>query len=79
MASILARPETIPDQWQVQIQYNIQDHARLVMHTGHLTDEELRAVQLEQTRDISATVAAEGENATVCVLPEGPQTIAYVG
>lgn len=68
-----------PDQWQVQIQYNIQDHARLVMHTGHLSDEELRAVHLEQTRDISATVAAEGSSATVCVLPEGPQTIAYVG
>lgn len=68
-----------PDQWQVQIQYNIQDHARLVMHTGHLSDAELRAVHLEQTRDISATVAAEGASATVCVLPEGPQTIAYVG
>ena len=67
-----------PDQWQVQIQYNIQDHARLVMHTGHLSDDELRAVHIEQTRDISATVAAEGESATVCVLPEGPQTIAYV-
>ena len=26
-----------------------------------------------------ATVAAEGAAATVCVLPEGPQTIAYVG
>lgn len=68
-----------PDQWQVQIQYNIQDHARLVMHTSHLSDDELRAVHLEQTRDISATVAAEGASATVCVLPEGPQTIAYVG
>ncbi|MBE2320600.1 nickel-dependent lactate racemase [Solirubrobacter sp. CPCC 204708] len=68
-----------PDQWQVQIQYNIQDHARLVMHTGHLTDDELRAVHLEQTRDIAATIAAEGDSATVCVLPEGPQTIAYVG
>ena len=68
-----------PDQWQVQIQYNIQDHARLVMHTAHLSDAELRAVHLEQTRDISATVAAEGSSATVCVLPEGPQTIAYVG
>lgn len=69
----------MPDQWQVQVQYAIQDHARLVMHTGHLTDDELRAVHLEQTRDIAATVAAEGDGATVCVLPEGPQTIAYVG
>jgi nickel-dependent lactate racemase len=68
-----------PDQWQVQIQYNIQDHARVVLHTSHLSDEELRAVHLEQTDDIERTVAAEGAAATVCVLPEGPQTIAYVG
>ena len=66
-----------PDQWQVQIQANIQDHARVVMHTEHLSDEELRSVHLEQTRDITGLVAAEG--GTVCVLPEGPQTIAYVG
>ena len=79
LSAIKQSDHVTPDQWQVQIQYNIQDHARLVMHTGHLTDEELRAVHLEQTRDISATVAAEGESATVCVLPEGPQTIAYVG
>ena len=46
-----------PDQWQVQIQANIQDHARVVMHTEHLSDEELRSVHLEQTRDISALVA----------------------
>jgi nickel-dependent lactate racemase len=68
-----------PDQWQVQIQANIQDHARVVMHTEHLSDDELRSVHLEQTRDVGATVAAEGASASVCVLPEGPQTIAYVG
>jgi len=67
-----------PDQWQVQIQYNIQDHARVVMHTEHLSDDELRSVHLEQTRDITATVAAEGSDVSVCALPEGPQTIAYV-
>ena len=49
------------------------------MHTEHLSDDELRSVHLEQTRDIGATVAAEGSSARVCVLPEGPQTIAYVG
>ena len=68
-----------PDQWQVQVQYNIQDHARVVLHTSHLSDDELRAVHLEQTADVARTVADEGERATVCVLPEGPQTIAYVG
>ena len=68
-----------PAQGQVQTKYTTQEPARLVMHTEHLTDDALRAVHLEQTRDIAATVAAEGDRATVCVLPEGPQTIAYVG
>jgi hypothetical protein len=48
------------------------------MHTDHLSDDELRSVHLEQTRDITATVEAEGRDVSVCVLPEGPQTIAYV-
>jgi lactate racemase len=78
LRAIAQSDHVTPDQWQVQIQANIQDHARVVMHTGHLSDEELRAVHLGQTRDIAATVAAEGPDATVCVLPEGPQTIPYV-
>jgi lactate racemase len=78
LRAIAQSDHVTPDQWQVQIQANIQDHARVVMHTEHLSDEELGAVHLRQTRDISATVAAEGPEATVCVLPEGPQTIAYL-
>ena len=79
LRTIMQSDHATPDQWQVQIQANIQDHARIVMHTGHLSDDELRSVHLEQTRDIGATVAAEGGSASVCVLPEGPQTIAYIG
>ena len=78
LRTIMQSDHATPDQWQVQIQYNVQDHARVVVHTSHLSDDELRAVHLEQTGDISRTVAAEGDHATVCVLPEGPQTIAYV-
>jgi nickel-dependent lactate racemase len=78
LRTIMQSDHATPDQWQVQIQYNVQDHARVVVHTSHLSDEELKAVHLEQTGDISRTVAAEGAHATVCVLPEGPQTIAYV-
>ncbi len=69
----------IPDQWQVQVQAKIQTKATVVMHTDYLSDEELGQVNLAQTRDIGATVreelAGRGEHATVCVLPEGPQTI----
>jgi len=81
-ASIGARAETVPDQWQVQIQARIQSGSRVVMHTGHLSDADLATAHLEQTRDISATVAealaAAGPAALLCVLPEGPQTIPYL-
>lgn len=77
--AIVASPTVIPDQWQVQVQANIQAKATVVMHTDYLSDEELERVHLAQTRDIGATVreelAGRGADATVCVLPEGPQTI----
>ncbi|MEY9856481.1 nickel-dependent lactate racemase [Catenulispora sp. GAS73] len=80
--AISARPETVPDQWQVQIQARIQSGSRVVMHTSHLSDAELATAHLEQTADISATVAEAlaraGAGARLCVLPEGPQTIPYL-
>ncbi|HEY8338510.1 MAG TPA: nickel-dependent lactate racemase, partial [Egibacteraceae bacterium] len=79
---ILSRLDTVPDQWQVQIQAQLQTAARVVMHTRYLSPEALRAAHLESTDDIAATVtealAAAGPDARVCVLPEGPQTIPYV-
>ena len=77
--AIVASRSVIPDQWQVQVQANIQTRATVVMYTDYLSDEELAQVHLAQTRDIAATVREElerrGPGATVCVLPEGPQTI----
>ncbi len=79
---ISARVDTVADQWQVQIQARIQSTCRVVMHTSFLSDADLAAAHLEQTDDISATVAralaAAGPGARVCVLPEGPQTIPYL-
>lgn len=80
--AIHARERTVPDQWQVQIQAKIQCRADVVMHTSYLSDADLAAAHLRQTRDIAATVAdalaAAGPHARVCVLPEGPQTIPYL-
>ena len=80
--AILARPQTVPDQWQVQIQAQIQVANRVVMHTSYLSDAELATAHLEQTSDIGATVAdalaAAGSDARLCVLPEGPQTIPHL-
>ncbi len=82
LAEIEARPHTLADQWQVQIQARIQAGSRVVMHTSHLSDAELATAHLEQTSDITATVAealaAAGPGSRVCVLPEGPQTIPYL-
>jgi nickel-dependent lactate racemase len=80
--AIEARPETLPDQWQVQVQAKVQSRARVVMHTSYLSDHALAVAHLEQTADIAGTVAealaAGGPDARVCVLPEGPQTIPYL-
>ncbi|MCC9306554.1 nickel-dependent lactate racemase [Kitasatospora sp. RB6PN24] len=82
LADIAARQRTVPDQWQVQVQARIQSSCRVVMHTSHLGDAELATAHLEQTTDISATVAealaAAGPDARLCVLPEGPMTIPYL-
>jgi nickel-dependent lactate racemase len=82
LTEIRARAQTVPDQWQIQIQAKIQAVNRVVMHTSYLTDAQLAAVHLEQTQDVSATVAealdAAGPGARLCVLPEGPQTIPYL-
>jgi nickel-dependent lactate racemase len=82
LADIAARNDTIPDQWQVQIQARIQATARVVMHSTYLTSAELADAHLEQTDDIESSVAvamaAAGPEARLCVLPEGPQTIPYV-
>ncbi len=80
--AIARRTETVPDQWQIQIQAAIQTQARVVVHSSFLGADELRAAHLEPTDDVEATVAdalaAAGPEGRVCVLPEGPQTIPYV-
>ena len=82
LAAIESRAQTVPDQWEAQIQAKIQTRARVVMQTSFLSDDELAGAHLEQTQDIAETVAialaAAGQDARVCALPEGPQTIPFV-
>ena len=82
LAAIASRWDTIPDQWQAQIQAKIQADCQVIVHTSYLTDEELAAAHLQQTDDpsacLAASVRAAGPDARVCVLPEGPQTIPYL-
>jgi nickel-dependent lactate racemase len=80
--AIQRRSDTVPDQWQVQVQAKTQTKARVIMHTSYLSDHALALAHMEQTDDIAATVhealAVAGLEGRVCVLPEGPQTIPYV-
>jgi nickel-dependent lactate racemase len=83
LASIAARSTTVPDQWQVQVLARVLRRARVGVHASGLTDPDLRSAHLYAVPDIVAAVAAEleaaGPGARVCVLPEGPQTIPFVG
>jgi nickel-dependent lactate racemase len=71
-----------PDQWQVQIQSMIQMKARVLVRADGLTSDQVRAAHFEPVSDVSDAVRAvlsdAGANARVCVLPQGPQTIAYL-
>jgi nickel-dependent lactate racemase len=82
LRTIENRRVTVPDQWQVQVQCRAQARARVLLHTGGLTAADLAAAHLEPAPDVAATVRDElarlGADATLCILPEGPQTIAYV-
>ena len=82
LASITARPRTIPDQWQVQVLARVLSKARVGVRTTALADADLRSAHMFAVPDVEAAVRAElaasGPEARLCVLPEGPQTIPYL-
>jgi nickel-dependent lactate racemase len=67
-----------PDQWTVQIQAQIQQRANVFIFSDRLSDADIRRALLTPCRDIAGAVAACGPAARVAVLPDGPQTIAYL-
>jgi nickel-dependent lactate racemase len=73
---------TEPDQWQVQVQAQVQLKASVQVKTHGLSHEEVRAAHFMPIDDVSDAVRRSlrqaGTGATLCVLPQGPQTIAYV-
>lgn len=70
------------DQWQAQIQAQIQLKADVHLYADGLSDAQITQSLLTPCGDIAATVleraAAVGPDCRICVLPEGPQTIPYV-
>jgi nickel-dependent lactate racemase len=82
LAMITAPGYSVPDQWQVQIQAQVQMKARVLVKSSGLSAAEIRAAHFEPIDDVSAAVARAlreaGRDATLCVLPQGPQTIPYL-
>jgi nickel-dependent lactate racemase len=70
------------DQWQAQIQAQIQLKANVYVRTDNLTPAQIEEALLKPCASIEATVAQlrqhYGPQARICVLPEGPQTIPYI-
>lgn len=70
------------DQWEAQIQAQIQLKADVYVRANGLTREQIEQSLLMPCERIEETVAQlldrYGKNARICVLPEGPQTIPYL-
>ncbi len=70
---------SMPDQWQVQIQAQIQRKARVLVRADGLSPDQVRKAHCEPIDDVEKTVRdvlqARGPNSTLCVMPHGPQTI----
>jgi nickel-dependent lactate racemase len=70
------------DQWQAQIQAQIQLKAEVFLRSDNLTDGQILASLLQPCGRVEDTIAdlleVYGPDASICVLPEGPQTIPYV-
>ncbi len=77
---VLAASPTIPDGWQVQVQARVQERARVLFYSSLPAEAVIRA-HLEPISDLDAAVTAllaDKPGASICVLPEGPQTIPYL-
>ena len=70
------------DQWQVQIQASIQLNSDVYLKSDNLSDKQIIESHLIPAHNVSSKVSEllkeKYLNGTVCVLPEGPQTIPYL-
>jgi len=72
----------VQDQWQVQIQAQIQLKSDVFVFSENLTQRQIEKALFKPCFDIEETLAQlidkYGPAARICVMPEGPQTIPYL-
>ena len=70
------------DQWQAQIQAQVQMKADVYVKSSYLDAETVERAMLKPCVSVEETVGTllnrYGPEATICVLPEGPMTIPYL-
>jgi nickel-dependent lactate racemase len=72
----------VQDQWQVQIQAQIQQKADVYVYSDGLSAEQIRKALFIPVPDIESALtklmADYGQAVRICVMPEGPQLIPYL-
>ena len=80
-AALLSRlaslAEPVQDQWQAQVQAQIQQKADVYVYSGGLSEEQIRRALLQPCLDVEATVTqlVHEKGPRVAVLPEGPFSV----
>jgi nickel-dependent lactate racemase len=73
---------SMQDMWQAQIQALILQKANVYFYSKNLSDEQISEAMLRPCHSIEAMVnkliQEYGREASICVLPEGPQSIPYI-
>lgn len=82
LETIRAPGFSMQDMWQAQIQALILEKAGVYFYSENLSDEQIIGAMLKPCHSIEATVydlaRKYGRETSICVLPEGPQTIPYL-
>ncbi|MHB0935746.1 MAG: nickel-dependent lactate racemase [Armatimonadota bacterium] len=82
LAAIRAPGYARQDMWQAHVQALVCGQADVYLHTRNLAPEQITRALLKPCASIEQTVLLllekYGEGASICILPEGPQTVPYV-
>ncbi len=78
-----AAGRAVPDGWQVQVLDRVLRHAEVRLHSEGISPDDLVRARLRPAPDLAAALsdalAESGPGASLCVLPEGPLTVATAG
>jgi nickel-dependent lactate racemase len=73
---------SVQDMWQAQIQALLLLKAKVYFYSKNLSDEQIAGAMLRPCHSIEAAVdkliREHGRDASICILPEGPQSIPYI-